>query len=131
MRGSVPALLPLLIGLLLALPARAAAPVIGCPSLANLRLLLKQAGDDATAAASVLGNEKADHLSCVILARDAVTAVADHVALNGRAYDCMTLRTTSVCHWTVAGTIAPAGPPPAGRKGPNEKAPAAKPEPRR
>lgn len=79
----------------------------------------------------MLANEKADHLGCVTLARETVTAIADHVALNGRAYDCMTLRTTSVCHWTVAGTITPAGPPQAGRKAPNEKAAATKADPRR
>ncbi len=129
MRSSAP-VLSLLIVLHLVLPVRAATPAIGCPSLANLRLLLKQAGGDA-AAVAVLGNERADHLSCVILARDAVTAVADHVSLNGQAYDCMTLRTTSVCHWTVAGTIVPAGPQQAGRRAPNEKSAATKPEPRR
>lgn len=131
MRGSAPALLPLLLGLLLAVPARAAAPVIGCPSLANLRLLLKQADGDAAVAAAVLANEKADHLGCSVLARETVTAQADHVALNGRAYDCMTLRTTSVCHWTVAGAITPAGTPPAARRSPVERAPATRPEPRR
>ncbi|NEU13747.1 hypothetical protein G3T14_16635 [Methylobacterium sp. BTF04] len=117
MRVLVPALLLAnLVVVVSALPARAAGPAIGCASLANLRLLMKQSGGDATAAAAVLGNDKADHLGCVVLARDAVTALAEHVALNGRAYDCVTLRTTSVCHWTVAGTVAPAEPARAGRK---------------
>ena len=37
-----------------------------------------------------------------------VTEIADHLTLNGKAYDCVGLQGTSICHWTVAGAVAPA-----------------------
>ena len=41
------------------------------------------------------------------LDRAAVTEIADHVSLNGRAYECLSLKGQAVCHWTVAGSITP------------------------
>lgn len=87
--------------------APVATPVVGCPSLANLRILLRQVANDRAAAAAVLSDDKADHLGCSVLGRDSVTALADHAALNGNAYDCVTVRTTSVCQWTIAGSVVP------------------------
>ena len=94
---------------------------IGCPSLANLRLLLRQAGGDTVAASAVLADPKADHLSCTLLGRDRVNAVADRASLNGHDYDCVSVTGTSVCHWTVAGTVVPADPARPVRKAPPEK----------
>lgn len=88
----------------------AEAPVIGCQSLANLRLLLRRANDDPAAAAGVLVKERAEYLGCAVIGRDKVTAITDHVALNGRAYDCVGTAITSVCHWAVAGSVTPAEP---------------------
>ncbi|KAB1074486.1 hypothetical protein F6X51_08155 [Methylobacterium planeticum] len=101
-----------------AAPAKAAAapdpsPVVGCPSLANLRLLLRQSQGDAGLAAARLADEKADHLGCGVLSRDKVSALADHVALDGQAYDCIGLQGTQVCQWTRAGAVTPVKPPPA------------------
>ncbi len=80
-------------------------PIIGCPSLANLRMLLRQTKSDMPAAAALLGSSGTDHLGCTVLAREAVTALQEHLTLNGNAYDCLTLRSTSVCHWVVAGAV--------------------------
>lgn len=90
--------------------AKQTRPAIGCPSLANLRILLGRTSDDPAAAAALLADEKADHLSCVVLGREKVTAISDHAAFAGRAYDCVGLEGTSVCHWTIAGTVVPADP---------------------
>jgi hypothetical protein len=98
-----------------ALSAPATPAVIGCASLANLRLLLRQTGADPAKVAALLADGKADHLGCSMLGRESVTAVVDHAALNGSAYDCVAVRTTSVCQWTVAGSVAPAEPPRAAR----------------
>jgi hypothetical protein len=118
----MPALRPALLALALACPTHspaaaaqpASAPAVGCPSLANLRLLLRQSKDDAAAAVVLLGDDKADHLGCAAIPRDTVAGIAEHLTLNGSAYDCLTLRTTSICHWVVAGTAKPveAGPKP-------------------
>ncbi|WP_375454232.1 hypothetical protein [uncultured Methylobacterium sp.] len=94
------------------------APVIGCPSLANYRLLRRETA--GAAAAARLADPKADHLGCVAFPRDRVAALADHVALGGEAYDCLSLQGTAVCHWTAAGTVSPPArtapkPPPADR----------------
>lgn len=103
-----------------AAPAPVAAPaapaVIGCASLANLRILLRQTANDPAKAAAHLADDKADHLGCAILGRETVVALADHAALNGHAYDCVTVRGTSVCQWTIAGSVAPAEPTRPGRR---------------
>lgn len=99
-----------------ALSAPAAPAVIGCASLANLRILLRQTGADPAKVAALLVDSKADHLGCSVLAREAVTALVDHAALNGSAYDCVAVRTTSVCQWTVAGSVTPAEPARAARR---------------
>lgn len=92
-----------------------AAPAIGCPSLANLRMLLRRVGDDAKAAPAVLADDKADHLGCVVLTRSAVTAITDRAAFDGRAYECAGLQGTGICHWTLAGAVVPATPAPAAK----------------
>ncbi|MEH3116344.1 MAG: hypothetical protein PGN25_01645 [Methylorubrum populi] len=86
-------------------PARPAA-VIGCTSLANLRSLLRSTGEDRAAALALAADPKSD-LGCSPVDRAAVTGLADHVALNGRAYDCLALKGTAVCHWTAAGAVTP------------------------
>lgn len=80
--------------------------VVGCTSLANLRGLLRSTGEDRAAALAVASDPKSD-LGCSPVDRAAVMGLADHVALNGRAYDCLTLKGTAVCHWTVAGAVTP------------------------
>ncbi|APX85510.1 hypothetical protein BV511_12775 [Methylorubrum extorquens] len=80
--------------------------VVGCTSLANLRGLLHSTGEDRAAALAVASDPKSD-LGCSPVDRATVTGLADHVALNGRAYDCLTLKGTAVCHWTVAGAVTP------------------------
>ncbi len=104
-------------------PAVAAAsiPAIGCPSLANLRILLRVSEGNAVTAAASLADPKADHLGCVLLARDTVTAVADHAALNASDYDCVAITGTSICHWTIAGTVVPVDPSRAAKKAPPAK----------
>ena len=118
MRFALPTLL--LCSSAAAAPAPLAAPaapaVIGCASLANLRILLRQTGNDPAKAAALLSNDKADHLGCAILERETVIALADHAALNGSAYDCVTVKGTSVCQWTVAGSVTPVEPARPGRR---------------
>ncbi len=86
-------------------PRSEAPPAIACASLANYRILMRQARD-AVAAAAVLADPKADHLGCARLERDGVTGRADHVVLDGRSYDCLSLRSTSICQWTASGSVA-------------------------
>lgn len=92
--------------------SRGAAPVIACASLANLRAVLRKAGNDPAAAVPIVTDPRSD-LGCQVLDRGLVTAIADHVALNGRTYDCLALQNTSICHWTVAGSVVPPAPKPA------------------
>jgi hypothetical protein len=115
-------------GVVPAVAAPSQPPVIGCASLVNLRLLMRQTKTDAVAAAALLGNDQADHLGCVVLARDAVTALREHLTLNGNVYDCLSLKTTTVCHWVVAGSVNLGEVPPKAKPGDKarttEKAPA-------
>ncbi|WCS26758.1 hypothetical protein LOK46_08015 [Methylobacterium sp. NMS14P] len=90
---------------------RAGPPVIGCPSLANYRMLMR---DGAAAAAAHLADPKADHLGCAALARTEVTGIVDKVTLGGQSYDCAGVRGTTACHWIAPGTI-PEAPAPAKR----------------
>lgn len=93
-------------------------PVIGCTSLSNLRSLLRDTKGDTAAAMATIRDPKSD-LGCSTVERAAVTEIADHAALGGRAYDCLALKGTAVCHWVVAGTVAPPEPkaaPPAKSK---------------
>ncbi len=96
-------------------------PVIGCTSLANLRSLLRQSEGNPVAQLAILADPRAD-LGCAPVDPATVTAITDHVNLNGSAYDCLGLKQTAICHWVVAGSLAPAAPatPPA------EPAPAAR-----
>jgi hypothetical protein len=96
----------------MAAPAPAASastpvPAIGCASLANLRLLLRESKDAVATVVARLNDDRADHLGCQVVPRDAVSGIAEHLTLNGSAYDCLTLRSTSVCQWVVAGTVKP------------------------
>lgn len=93
-------------------------PVIGCASLANYRLLMRQTGD-AAAAAALLADPKADHLGCGAITPESVTGISDHVALDGQAYECLGLQSTGVCQWVTAGALVPAAVP---RKGEAPKA---------
>lgn len=113
-------LLLCLAGPALADPAAAKkhAPVIGCASLANYRLLMRQTGGGAGAVA-LLADPKADHLGCGAIAPESVTGISDHVALDGQAYECLGLQSTGVCQWVTAGALAPA----AARKGEAAKTP--------
>jgi hypothetical protein len=92
-------------------------PVIGCTSLANLRSLLRDTKGDTAAALATIRDPKSD-LGCSTVERASVTEITDHAALGGRAYDCLALKGTAVCHWVVAGTVTPAEPkaPPAKSK---------------
>ena len=91
-------------------PDKAAGPdrkalgqVIGCPSLANYRMLLH---DGAAAAAAVLADPKADHLGCTLVTRSEITGLVDRVTLGDRSYECAGLPTTTACHWMEAGAAA-------------------------
>lgn len=88
---------------------RGGPPVIGCPSLANYRMLM-QGG--APAAAAQIADPKADHLGCIVLPRADITGIADRVTLGGQSYDCASLRATTACHWVEAGTVDRPGPQP-------------------
>ncbi len=91
-------------------PAKAASePVIGCTSLANLRSLLRDTKGDTAAALATIRDPKSD-LGCSTVERASVTEITDHAALGGRAYDCLALKGTAVCHWVVAGSMAPPEP---------------------
>ncbi|TXN02243.1 hypothetical protein FV242_15400 [Methylobacterium sp. WL64] len=84
--------------------------VIGCPSLANYRMLMH---DGAPAAAAVLADPKADHLGCTLMSRADITGLADRVSLGGRNYECAGVPGTTACHWMEAGAAgrpAPASP---------------------
>jgi hypothetical protein len=82
---------------------RGGPPVIGCPSLANYRMLMR-AG--LQAAAAQLADPKADHLGCTALARAEITGIVDRVSLGGQSYECAGLRGTTACHWFEAGAAA-------------------------
>ncbi|MBE7203905.1 MAG: hypothetical protein INR70_39765 [Parafilimonas terrae] len=90
---------------------RGGPPVIGCPSLANYRMLMR---DGVQAAAAQLADPKADHLGCSTLSRSEITGIADHVSLGDHSYDCAGIRGTTACHWIEAGG-ASGRPGPAGR----------------
>jgi hypothetical protein len=83
---------------------RGGPPVIGCPSLANYRMLMR---GGAPAAAAQLADPKADHLGCATLTRAEITGIVDHVSLGGQSYDCAGVRGTTACHWIEAGAVAP------------------------
>ncbi|GAB6845375.1 hypothetical protein HNR00_002754 [Methylorubrum rhodinum] len=91
-------------------PAKGASePAIGCTSLANLRSLLRDTKGDTAAALATIRDPKSD-LGCSTVERAAVTEITDHVSLGGRAYDCLAIKGTAVCHWVVAGAVAPPEP---------------------
>jgi hypothetical protein len=85
---------------------RGGPPVIGCPSLANYRMLLH---DGPQAATARLADSKADHLGCSVLTRAEMTGIVDRVVLGGQSYDCAGVRGTTACHWIEAGASARAG----------------------
>lgn len=86
-----------------ALERPGAAPVIGCPSLANYRFLMRRGGPAATA---LLADPAADHLGCAALPRGRLTGIADRAALGAQSYDCASVQGTTACHWMEAGTVA-------------------------
>lgn len=85
--------------------APAAATIPGCPSLANLRRILRDTREDPAAIAAFFADERADRLGCGPVARERVVSLADHVVLGGESYDCLGLKETVVCHWTRAGGV--------------------------
>ncbi|MGU3540865.1 hypothetical protein [Methylobacterium sp. A54F] len=87
------------------------APAIGCPSLANLRFVLRAAQGDRAAVTARLADPKADHLGCAAIPRERAVALGEHITLGGDAYDCVEIQGTSACHWVVAGTLVPPAPP--------------------
>ncbi len=86
-----------------------APPVIGCPSLANYRMLTPPG---APPPPMVLADPKADHIGCAVLPPGRITGISDRVALGGRSYDCASVQGTTACHWMEAGR-APAATLPA------------------
>lgn len=84
-----------------------AAPLIGCPSLANYRMLMRPG---APAAAAVLADPKADHLGCTALPQGRITGISDRVALGGRSYECANVQGTTACHWMEASQMPAAAP---------------------
>ncbi|MCJ2048557.1 hypothetical protein [Methylobacterium sp. J-070] len=87
---------------------RGGPPVIGCPSLANYRMLMRGGVQEA---AAQLADPKADHLGCAPLSRAEITGIVDRVSLAGQSYDCAGIRGTTVCHWIEAGASGRPGPP--------------------
>lgn len=94
--------------------ATGAHPLIGCPSLANLRMVLKQTGGNVAAAIPIITNPRSD-LGCAVLDPASVTNVTDHVSLNDQSYECLLARGTTICFWTLAGSLPPTTKPPASR----------------
>lgn len=90
-------------------------PVIACTSLANLRSVLRTTNGDPAAAVPIITDPKSD-LGCSVLDRGTVTGIADRVALNGRSYECLSQQGTSICHWTVAGSVPQSATDPGSRR---------------
>jgi hypothetical protein len=85
---------------------RGGLPVIGCPSLANYRMLLH---DGPQAAAARVRTEQPRWSAFGSVRRAEMTGIVDRVVLGGQSYDCAGVRGTTVCHWIEAGASARAG----------------------
>ncbi|MEH3145332.1 MAG: hypothetical protein PGN34_08275 [Methylobacterium frigidaeris] len=100
-----------MLGLLAAGPASADRPqaprtVVTCQALANLRILMNETGGDPAAIRSRLGDPNADHLGCARTPLDRIEGTADRVVIGGAPYDCLKLKDSLVCRWSVSRTPA-------------------------
>jgi len=93
-----------------AAPAKPAPPekVVTCGALSNLRILMAETGGDPAAIKARLADPKADHLGCTQIGRDRVEGNAERVVVGGTAYDCLKVKETSLCRWTLSGVPAEA-----------------------
>ncbi|KMO44077.1 hypothetical protein VQ03_05115 [Methylobacterium tarhaniae] len=92
-----------------AAPARAAPEkILTCGALANLRILMAETGGDPAAIKARLADPKADHLGCSRVGRDRVEGNAERVVIGGTAYDCLKVKESSLCRWTLSGVPAEA-----------------------
>ncbi|KMO25507.1 hypothetical protein ACQVP2_15720 [Methylobacterium aquaticum] len=91
-------------------PAKPALPakVLTCGALANLRILLAETGGDPAAIKARLADPKADRLGCTQIGRDRIEGNAERVVIGGTAYDCLTVKETSLCRWSLSGVPAEA-----------------------
>ncbi|MFH6785324.1 MULTISPECIES: hypothetical protein [Methylobacterium] len=110
-------LLGLLAGPAVAQRARPSAPapakavpekVVTCGALANLRILMAETGGDPAAIRTRLADPKADHLGCTRVGRDRIDGNAERVVIGGTAYDCLKVKDSSLCRWTLSGVPAEA-----------------------
>jgi hypothetical protein len=91
-------------------PAKPSAPekVLTCGALSNLRILMAETGGNPAAITSRLADPKADHLGCSRVRRDRIEGNAERVVIGGIAYDCLKVKETSLCRWTLSGVPAEA-----------------------
>jgi hypothetical protein len=91
---------------LLAGPAAADRPqapraVVTCTALANLRILMTESGGEAAKIKARLGDPNADHLGCSRTPLDRIEGTADRVVIGGTSYDCLKLKDSLVCRWSL------------------------------
>ncbi|WP_245447157.1 hypothetical protein [Methylobacterium sp. 17Sr1-1] len=91
-------------------PPKPAGPekVLTCGALSNLRILMAETGGNPAAIRTRLSDPKADHLGCTRVGRDRVEGNAERVVIGGTAYDCLKVKETSLCRWTLSGVPAEA-----------------------
>ncbi|MET7246462.1 hypothetical protein ABZT49_24195 [Methylobacterium sp. EM32] len=91
-------------------PAKPAGPekVLMCGALSNLRILLAETGGNPAAIKTRLADPRADHLGCTRVGRDRIEGNAERVVIGGTAYDCLKVKETSLCRWTLSGVPAEA-----------------------
>ncbi|WP_244936567.1 hypothetical protein [Methylobacterium currus] len=91
-------------------PAKPAAPekVLTCGALSNLRIMMAETGGNPAAITSRLADPKADHLGCSRVGRERIEGNAERVVIGGIAYDCLKVKGTSLCRWTLSGVPAEA-----------------------
>ncbi|PIK69619.1 hypothetical protein CS379_28900 [Methylobacterium frigidaeris] len=82
--------------------------VLTCGALANLRILMAETGGSSAAIKTRLEDPKADHLGCTRVGRDRIEGNAERVVIGGTAYDCLKVKETSLCRWTLSGVPAEA-----------------------
>ncbi len=84
------------------------AKVLTCGALANLRILLAETAGDPAAIKARLADPKADHLGCSQVGRERIVGNAERVVIGGTAYDCLSVKETSLCRWALSGVPAEA-----------------------
>ncbi|OAS24703.1 hypothetical protein [Methylobacterium platani] len=93
-------------------PPAAAKPLpeklVTCGALSNLRILMAETGGDPAAIKARLADPKADQLGCTRIGRDRVEGNAERVVIGGTAYDCLKVKESSLCRWTLSGVPAEA-----------------------